>query len=162
MKNLQPSLLYFICLLGIIPIAESAQPYAISTDGTEVTIKKTGQIWRRCAEGMQWDGKTCAGNATSFTYKDAMQFAATQASSTGLAWRLPNMVELTSIIDTRHTHPAINRKIFPATPAASFWVASPELNQFLFGWHVNFDDGYSYYNFAGSNTFHVRLVRNSQ
>jgi hypothetical protein len=55
--------LYLTCLMGIMPASASAQPYVISVDGDEVTDQQTGLIWRRCAEGMHWNGATCASDA---------------------------------------------------------------------------------------------------
>lgn len=48
MKTKQLATLCFTCLLGIMPIAASAQPYVISADGTEVTaqVGSSGLAWR--------------------------------------------------------------------------------------------------------------------
>jgi hypothetical protein len=124
MKTAQLARLYFICLLGLVPIAASAQTYATSTDGTEVTDQKTGLTWRRCAEGMVLSGGTCTGTASTFTYKAALQQATSQASSTGVAWRLPNIRELVSIVDKTRSNPAIDSTAFPSTPSSWFWSAS--------------------------------------
>lgn len=162
MKNFQPALLYF-CLLGIIPVgAEAAQQYSISKNGSEVTDKKTGLIWRRCTEGMSWNGKTCTGNPTLFIYKGAVEFSIAESTKTNLQWRVPMMSELFTIVDKDHSHPAINPKIFPATPAASFWVTSPAVTEFRYGWNVDFDGGYMNYSFNNGETRHVRLVRNAR
>ncbi|MEQ1813101.1 MAG: DUF1566 domain-containing protein [Candidatus Nitrotoga sp.] len=124
MKISQLATLLLACLLNALPVAASAQPFTISADGNEVTDQKTGLIWRRCAEGMNWDGSTCAGVATTFTHEAALQRAAVQATSTGTAWRLPNIKELSSIIDGNRSIPAIDLAAFPATPSNLFWSAS--------------------------------------
>ncbi|MBY0575429.1 MAG: DUF1566 domain-containing protein [Gallionellaceae bacterium] len=157
MKTAQLAILLFICLLGILPVAASAQPYLISADGTEVTDQKTGLIWRRCAEGMVFSAGTCTGKARAFAYEAALQHAATQARSTGIAWRLPDIKELSSIADKSRSSPAIDPTAFPATPASWFWSASPFAGKSNLAWGVYFYNGdVSYYRL---NNYHVRLVR---
>ena len=162
MKNMHPALLYFVCLFGIIPVAESAPHYSISKDGSEVTDKKSGLVWRRCTEGMSWNGKTCTGNPTLFTYQGTVEYATAQSAETGLNWRLPLMDELFTIVDKKYSHPTINSKIFPATPSTLFWVLSPAAAEFRFGWAVDFDQGYMNYRFNLGEVRPARLVRNAQ
>ncbi len=131
MKAAQLAALCFICLLGIMPVAASAQPYTISSDGSEVTDQKTGLIWRRCAEGMAFSGGTCTGTASTFTHEAALQQATAQAGSTSVAWRLPNVKELASITDKTLFTPAIDPTAFPAIPALAtqnFWSSSPYIS----------------------------------
>lgn len=162
MKTAQLATLLFLCLPGFTPVAASAQPFLISADGNEVTDQKTGLIWRRCSEGMNWNGTTCAGAAATFTHEAALLRAATQASSTGIAWRLPNVKELASIADRNRSNPAIDPTAFPATPAISFWSASPKPYTGIsaHAWRVNFVSGtvYGVYRIDSNS---VRLVRNS-
>ena len=162
MKTLQFAALYFIFLLGTMPIPASAQPYVISTDGSEATDQKTGLIWRRCAEGMVFSsGGTCTGSASAFTHEAALQHAVAQTGSTGIAWRLPNVKELSSIADKSLSNPSIDSTAFPATPARAFWSASPYVGYSYDAWYVDFVNGYVY--FSGRDyTYYVRLVRAGQ
>lgn len=128
------------------------------------TDKKTGLIWRRCVEGMVYSGDTCTGAARHFTFNEALQHAAAEASRTGLGWRVPVKDELASIIDQSHSNQAIDTTTFPATPLTWFWSATREASYGRPGaWMVNFMDGHinsgttSY-----GNTGHVRLVRTGQ
>ncbi len=140
MKISQLAILLLACLLGALPVAASAQPFTISADGSEVTDQKTGLIWRRCAEGMNWDGVTCAGAAATFPHEAALQRAA-QAASTSTAWRLPDMKELFSIVDESRSIPAINLAIFPATPSNQFWS-----NSIVDGSHIPAIDSTAFHN----------------
>jgi len=162
MKTAPLATLFLTCLLGILPVAAFAQPFTISADGSEVTDQKTGLIWRRCAEGMNWDGSTCAGVAGTFTHEAALQQAAAQATNTGVAWRLPNVKELSGIADKSRSNPAIDPVAFPATPAFPFWSSSPFVGFTFLAWLVYFldglVDGFSYRYGSG----HVRLVRAGQ
>ena len=161
MKTVQLAALYFICLLGILPVAVSAQPYVISTDGTEVTDQKTGLIWQRCPEGMVFGGGTCTGTtALTYTHEAALQRAAAVTSLTA-AWRLPSVKELSSIADKTLSNPAIDPAAFPATPASFFWSSSPYVGLPAYAWGVYFYYGHVS-GYVRSSTYYVRLVRAGQ
>ena len=76
-----------------------------SADGQEITDGKTGLVWRRCAEGMNWKVKTCSGKAGFFKQVDAAARAKAEAASSGQAGRLPTMKELSSIVSARKASP---------------------------------------------------------
>ena len=164
MKTVQLALLYFICLLGIMPIAASAQTYVIN--GSEVTDPKTKLIWRRCAEGAAWDvtTATCRGNAKTFTHQGALGLAAAQATGTVVAWRLPNIKELSSIVDRSVKYPSIDTTAFPATPTDVFWSATPRVGEPLCtdcAWVVVFQNGYVGIDHRTNQSGYVRLVRDA-
>jgi hypothetical protein len=163
MKRVQLATIFLTCLLGTLPIVVSAQPYIISTDGSEVTDQKTGLIWRRCAEGMVLSGDTCTGTAHLFTDQEAVEHGDTQAKSTGIAWRLPNVRELASIVEKSLRNPSIDSRAFPATPSHWFWTSTPFVDaNYVGAWLVSFDNGFVLsYRFSGFG-YHVRLVRASQ
>lgn len=111
-----------------------------------VTDSATGLVWKRCAEGLS--GTACAtGAALTATWGDALARVATvnAASSTlgvGSAdWRLPNRNELASLVERQCSAPAINASVFPATPAQSFWSASPYTLNALLAWYVDYNVG---------------------
>jgi hypothetical protein len=142
--------------------AAFAGSFVISTDGNEVTDPHTGLIWRRCAEGMNWDGSTCAGAASTFTHEAALQRAAAQATASSIAWRLPNVKELSSIADKSRSSPAIDPIAFPATPSSWFWSASPGVGSSGNAWGVYFGNSFVYDGSSRYNTYYVRLVRAGQ
>lgn len=131
--------------------------YTISQDGTEVTDTKTGLIWQRCALGMSWNGSTCEGAATNHTWENALAQAATVASSTGVTWRLPNIKELKSLVETACVDQAINESLFPATPT-TLWSSSAVASDTYFAWFVIFYDGYDLWG-INNDSLAVRLVR---
>ena len=163
MKTAQLAALSLTCLLGIMPGATSAQPYVISADGTEVTDQQTGLIWRRCSEGMKWDGTTCAGVAGRYTHEAAFLHTAAQASSTGIAWRLPNIKELASLVSKNRILPTIDVTAFPATSTDLWsWSSTPIVgNSSDAAWVFSF----TYGNILSAGRYlsgHVRLVRTGQ
>jgi hypothetical protein len=149
-------------LLAFLPRVQAADRYTVSANGQEVKDNKTQLIWRRCPEGMTWSGDTCGGSASTMTHQAALQQAASQAADTGVAWRLPNVKELASIVDRSRSNPAIDTSAFPATPSNAFWSSSPYVGFTNYAWNVYFNYGvvYSYNN--RNDSLPVRLVRASQ
>ena len=148
-------------LLLPVALGAFAAPFTVSADGQEVTDAKTGLIWRRCAEGMTASGGTCTGTASAFTHEAALTRASTQATATGVAWRLPNVKELSSIADKTLGYPAIDQAAFPATPANFFWSSSPYVGSAYSAWYVSFSDGRVNSGYR-INSYYVRLVRAGQ
>jgi hypothetical protein len=161
MKATKFTTLLFTCLLGILPVAVSAQPFVVSTDGSEVTDQHTGLIWKRCSEGMNWNGTTCAGTVSSFTHEAALTQATSQATSTGVAWRLPNVKELSSISDKTVLNPAIDSTAFPATQPSWFWSSTPDAGSPNQALGVHFYTG-GFGPGVRTSSGYVRLVRAGQ
>lgn len=105
-------------------------------NGDEVLDLKTGLTWKRCSVGQDWDGTTCSGSPKNFTWEGALEQAANE-------WRVPNVKELTSIIEASCVSPAINVTVFPNTPGISYWTSSPIIRDHSaeFAWSVLFDVG---------------------
>ncbi len=129
--------------------------------GTLLTDSQTGLVWRRCAEGMTAAAGTCSGVSSTFTHEQALARASSQASTTGTAWRLPNVKELASLADKSRINPASDTTAFSATPSSYFWSSSPDVGSPNFAWYVYFYDG----DVGGGwryDTYAVRLVRAGQ
>lgn len=150
--------LLLAALLLAHPLAEAA-PYSLS--GDEVTDAASGLVWRRCAEGMDWNGTTCAGTALTFSHENALLRARTEAAASGKAWRLPNVKELSSLVDRSRISPSIDIAAFPATPLARFWSSSPYAGDSNYAWYVDFSVGVVNGGYRGI-IYAVRLVRASQ
>ena len=147
-------------LLALAAAASHAQGrFAISGDGQEVTDSTTRLTWRRCAEGLRWDGKACSGKLAKFTYASAKQAAAGTAQREGKAWRIPDKDELVALVDmAQKKKPRIDGQAFPQTPSAPFWANRPGSDDNLNAWLVNFSNGKVHGN-AGQAKFPLRLVR---
>lgn len=126
--------------------AQRARPdgqYQISADGTEVTDLASGLIWKRCVEGMSWDGEagSCVGTPTLMNWSSALSYSAAQAGG----WRVPNLNELLTLVDSGCERPAINLTAFPGTPmypTASFVVTiSTHADSDGDIWRVDFNEG---------------------
>ena len=124
-------------------------------DGT-VTHKRTGLMWKRCAEGQTFSSFGCEGEASKSAWKQA---AASTAFAGYSDWRLPTAGELTSLVDWTVEDPATNAEIFALTPEAEFWTSTPAAsNPGSEAWYVGFSDGTTN---TASNTaqYYTRLVR---
>ncbi|KAB2844351.1 MAG: DUF1566 domain-containing protein, partial [Burkholderiales bacterium] len=149
------------------PLSTPSSDFA-DVGGGAVRHLPTGLIWKRCAEGQDWNGSTCTGAAAGYTWQQAFQRAdAVNAGAVGTwnagqtDWRVPNVNELKSIVESGCLGPAINAVEFPAAPGSFFWSGSPYADSSGDAWYIGFNHG------GGGWTerrvvFHVRLVRAGQ
>lgn len=135
--------------------------FTVHDNGT-VTDTQTGLMWQRCSLGQSWDGNTCAGDAAAYSWQEAFTAAQDNKFAGMRNWVLPNIKQLTSIVELACFRPAINSSVFPNTPSDVFWTSSPNLNSSTWGaWGVSFyglSDGIYY---KGGDE-HIRLVRGGQ
>lgn len=129
-----------------------------------VTHVTTGLMWKRCAEGLS--GETCAtGVPTNPSWSDALAAAANSTFAGFTDWRLPNIKELQSIVETCGYDPATNQNIFPASPSAAsstlFWSASTDVYNPANAWIILFERGGGVATDKASR-LSVRLVRRGQ
>ena len=154
----------FAGCLSTIQASTPSSDFTDHGDGT-VTHTKTGLMWKQCSEGL--GGIGCAtGAASTHTWQAALQRAETLNAGAGFAgfndWRLPNIKELSSIVEEQCFAPAINATLFPNTPPSSwYWSSSPYAAYASGGWSVGFRNGFDFV-YLKSNNFYVRLVRSGQ
>jgi hypothetical protein len=150
-----------LALAGLAPVAASAAPipgrFSLSADGLEVTDLATGLIWRRCAEGQIFDAGRCLYDAIPFSPQDAQYQAISEAEMTGVAWRLPNVKELASLIDLSRS-PAVDPVAFPDTPESFHWSSTPFTAGKTRYWGVFFKVG-GLGNQGQIYSYPIRLVR---
>lgn len=127
--------------------------YTFSRDGGEVTDRQTGLTWRRCAEGMTWNGTVCTGAPTQFTFDNAQVHLQSQKG-----WRIPDVKELDSLVDRTRSNPAIDVAAFPGTVSRWHWTSSPYAGNPSTAWVVDFTYGSIYDSFKGFSLA-LRLVR---
>ena len=149
-------------LLAIAAGASHGQArFTISADGQEVTDTGARLTWRRCSEGMRWNGKACSGKLLKYTYAGARVKASRTASEEGKAWRIPTREELVALVDmTQKKKPRIDKEAFPQTPGALYWASRTGSTDNLNVWLVNFSNG-KVRPSIGQSKFPLRLVRAS-
>ena len=136
--------------------------YEIHGDGT-VTDTVTGLMWMQCSLGQDSEDD-CSGSASGYNWEKALGAAEGHVFATYSDWRLPNIKELSSLAARDRYDPAINSTVFPNTPSAWYWSASPYAGSSNYAWRFYFDYGYDgddSYDLRSSN-LHVRLVRVGQ
>lgn len=179
--------LLMLAPLACLAEARGAAPgWRPSADGREVIDVRTGQAWSRCVEGMHWTGKTCAGEPTLATHKEALALASQRRQADGLDWRLPRVTDLRRLAqDAKGDKGGEADRLFPGAPRDLHWAGtarvdtrstavnpynygniaehrSPDnLNRlgFLHGWAVDMRTGEAQGEVSKRTRLPVRLVR---
>lgn|GEM_PF-1767975 len=108
-----------------------------------VLDKNTGLVWKKCSEGQTYNSLSgsCDGAARQFVSNEALAFEG-NINNTGYAgykdWRVPNIKELSSIVESSCANPAINIVVFRNTPSGYFRSSTLSVDGF---YCVNFADG---------------------
>ena len=142
-------------------------------DGT-VTDPRNGVIWKRCAEGFDWNGSACVGSAKRGSWVDAMKIAKQSRFQNQRDWRLPTKIEMEQVVGKAADCSTSNYKkgeyaassmiVHPMredNSSGAFWSSSPIVGYAHNAWVVNFHEGNVYY----LNRYYalpVRLVRAGQ
>lgn len=119
-------------------------------DGT-VTDNATGLTWAKLLNADGCNNDTPLAWAAAVTYVVGLNFAGHSD------WRLPNAIELHTLVDYGRITPCIN-PIFSDASIASMWTSTTDLVDTANAWMVNFNNGYVYFS-AKSGSLRVRAVR---
>ena len=139
-----------------LPASNPDSVYIDEGDGT-VTDSRYGLMWKQCAEGLS--GANCqTGSAQTFTWANALAHAEASTFGGYTDWRLPNVKELSSLVEDCRVSPSINTNLFPNTPSNRFWSGSPFAYDSLSAWGVDFGNGSADHGYR-SGSGRVRLVR---
>jgi hypothetical protein len=142
-----------------IPATAPDSRYTAPGDGT-VTDSQTGLMWKQCSEGQS--GADCGdGWVTGHTWREALQQAEASSFAGYSDWRLPNIKELSSLVERRCNSLAISIYYFPNTASLYYWSSSPHAFDSGNAWFVYFGSGHdgAYYK---DYRLAVRLVRGRQ
>ncbi len=133
----------------------AAGPYTYNAAGDEVTDAATGLVWRRCSAGQTWASATatCSNIASTMTHEAALSYAVSQPG-----WRLPNVKELSSLVNADRGAPSIDIAVFPNTSTSRYWTSTPYVGWTESAWYVDFNDGGADY-ILRVGAYYVRLVR---
>ena len=107
--------------------------YTDNRDGT-ISDTKTGLMWMKCTYGQSYDSNNNSCSDTGAIASDWQAAFANVAESNSansgngtfafVDWRLPNVKELSSLVDFSKHSPAINSNIFPNTDGY-YWTSTP-------------------------------------
>lgn len=102
-------------------------------------------------------------NTTFATVDDLIWDALAQANANSLGgytdWRIPNYLELISIVDLGVYNPCINTTVFPSTPSKYHWTSSTRPDNTTLAFTVYFSLGYVSSNTKQSLKYYCRLCR---
>jgi hypothetical protein len=102
---------------------------------------RTGLIWQGCPAGFA--GPACAtGSLAVMTWRTALGYCEGLDWGGRTDWYLPNVLELTSIVDDSRSNPAIDTTAFPATSNHVYSTSSSFSGVPSTAWYVYFYDGY--------------------
>jgi hypothetical protein len=87
------------------------------------TDRLTGLVWRRFLEGASFDGDRCASKSLALSWVKTLTHARHEARDTGVAWRLPNVKELASLLLHKGL-PHIDTQAFPGGKNDMLWSSS--------------------------------------
>ncbi len=133
--------------------------FTVNGDGT-ITDNTTGLMWMVCSLGQTWSTGACSGDATLYTWQEALVAAHGYEFADYAGWRVPNIKELATISERSCVRPAINETLFPSTPSDDFWTSTPSTSDATRTWVIAF---YNSSNALKQKTLsvYVRLVRNA-
>ena len=142
-----------IFLFGVVSSTTAQTRFVVTSDGNEVLDRQTGLTWLRCMVGAAMTQLGCTQTGQIYTHAEAL----TVAKQTGV-WRLPNLKELTSIVDEARIHPSIDQTAFPDPSQVYCWSSTPGRVGGINAWAVDFSDG-AFFEYPRTNFACVRLVR---
>ena len=132
--------------------------YAVTDES--VTDQRTGLTWKRCLQGMTWDGAECQPSGEPWNSGEADRLAAEEAAKTGLGWRLPTRDELLTLVSTTRKCPALDVAAFGANAHHFVMTRQPKDAVCCQSWQgVDFNTGKPGQLFADAAG--IRLVRAS-
>lgn len=140
-----------------VPTTSADEVFIDLPDG-EVKHIASNLVYMRCSIGQVWSGGRCGGNAELFTWREALQKSTGYDFNNSSNWRLPNIKELSLIVERACVRPALNDRVFPDTPDDDYWTSSPSVQDPLRAWSIGFFNGTSSIRTKDSS-MNIRLVR---
>jgi hypothetical protein len=112
-----------------------------------VTDTTTGLMWQQAETG------------TKKTWKEAIDYCKALGLAGHNDWRLPDLNELESIVDTHYHDPCIDRTKFPGAMSSGYWSSNTNAINPDYAWNVYFNhcivcNGYKLHKF-----YYMRAVR---
>ena len=107
--------------------------------------------------GLQWqDNET----ASIMIWQDAINYCENLTLGDYNDWRLPNINELTSIVDDTKVNPSLS-PVFKFFASYGYWSSTTRAGSSGYAWIVSFYYGYQYY-YNKNYSSYVRCVRAGQ
>jgi len=119
-------------------------------------FSKSGNIVTDSITRLEWQDNT---PSSPMVWEEAILYCENLVLDKYNDWRLPNIRELTSLVDEKRFDPSIS-PIFKNISSISYWTSTSAATQYNFAWRVYFRSGYLY-TVRKSTSFggNVRCVR---
>lgn len=142
-----------------INATSATERFTLNNDGTAIDTA-TGIMWYRCSLGQTWDevSSSCTGGSEQVTWQQALQQAAAFNGAGFSNWQLPNIKELSSIVERQCVDSAINLTVFPNSEVANYWSSTTGVDTPSLAWAVAFYSGKSNLRDKSSDVF-IRVMR---
>jgi hypothetical protein len=111
---------------GDVPSQQPA--LQISDDGASILDRQARQVWSRCLEGTQWDGRVCSGSPRMVTHAQALALARARSRQEGQRWRLPRVKELQALSRKAAHATGSSPSILPPVPGGWLWTDSATID----------------------------------
>ncbi len=122
-------------------------------DDTQIVTDSTTKL--------QWQDDTNV-STTSKSWEDALAYCEASTRGGHNDWRLPNIKELTSIVDDTRVTPSIDTGVFQHVAPYGHWSSTTYAGDSSRAWSFDFSYAYQYHNFLKNETFCARCVRAGQ
>jgi hypothetical protein len=146
---------------GVIDLPRTGQTTCYDTSGTEISCAGTGQDGDIQA-GVAWPGPRFVENGdgtvtdkltglmwikdetTTMQWQAALDYVETLGTGGHTDWRLPNIIELRSLVDYARSSPSFplgNPSPFPNAVPSRYWSSTTLVDDTKAAWYVGFNDG---------------------
>jgi hypothetical protein len=108
--------------------------------------------------GLMWQQATAPG---TYDWQDALEYCENLQLANYTDWRLPTILELSTLVDSSIASPGptIDTTYFPGAGSSYYWSSTPLAEQPDGAWAVGFATGFIYHAYDSSETSSVRAVR---
>jgi len=139
-----------LILIGLSSLLNSQNIPEFTKQNGVVTDSVTQLEW-------QDDYSDNGGDIKSTTWQSAIEYCEALTLNNQSDWRLPNINELSSLVDNSKYSPSIN-SVFELTSSGYYWSATTNTNNSNDAWFVYFSKGLVSYNYKNYSNY-VRCVR---
>lgn len=135
-----------------VRLGKSQPPSLVDNGNGTITDNVTTLMWQKQDDG------------TQKTWANALSYCSGLSLGGYADWRLPNVKELTSIVNYTLWNPAIDLTYFPAAQSNSYWSSTTDVHNTVnaVAWNVLFFDGGADNSAGEANVFYARCVRLGQ
>ncbi|HZX48176.1 MAG TPA: DUF1566 domain-containing protein [Nitrospirota bacterium] len=141
---------FVICMAFLYMVLPGVSAAGSLTDNGNGTVTDSGThlMWQQ-------------GENSSMTWEAALSYCEGLTLAAQTDWRLPNIKELSSIVDDTRYNPSIDTTYFPGTISSGYWSSTTHAGYTSLAWLVGFSSGSTGNGFK-TFSLYARCVRGGQ